>query len=66
MSPAEAWGVYALVLGLDALALVMTWRASKRWPYKLLWTGAVIALPLLGCALWILLGPRPARSRRPS
>ncbi len=47
-----------LVLAGDIWAIINIFQSSASNEKKLLWTVAVVLLPLLGLILWFLLGPR--------
>lgn len=50
-----------LVLALDAWALRQILQGRRSLIAKVIWTIVVLALPLLGFALWTLLGPRTSK-----
>ena len=45
-----------IVLGLDVVALRQIWRSLPRVGWQITWSAIVLVLPLLGFALWTLLG----------
>lgn len=47
-----------LVLVGDIWAIINIFQSSASNGKKLIWTVAVVLLPLLGLILWFLLGPR--------
>jgi succinate dehydrogenase/fumarate reductase cytochrome b subunit len=54
------WGV--LVLIADIWAIVNILQSGADTTKKVVWTVAVILLPVLGLILWYFLGPRTGRS----
>ncbi len=52
-----------LILVGDIWAVINILQSSASIEKKLLWTVAVVLLPLLGLLLWFFLGPRAGRSR---
>ena len=50
------WGL--LILAGDIWAIINIFQSSESNGTKLLWTLAVLLLPLLGLILWFFLGPR--------
>ena len=53
------WGV--LILIGDIWAIINILQSSVSNEKKLIWTIAVVLLPLLGLILWFFLGPRGGR-----
>jgi succinate dehydrogenase/fumarate reductase cytochrome b subunit len=51
-----------LILVGDIWAVINILQSSASIEKKLLWTVAVVLLPLLGLVLWFFLGPRSSRS----
>lgn len=49
-----------LVLILDIVAIVSILQSALSVPMKVLWTLLVLFLPVIGMALWFLIGPRTA------
>jgi len=47
-----------LILAGDIWAIINIFQSSVSNEKKLLWTLAVVLLPLLGLILWFFLGPR--------
>lgn len=56
----SVWSV--LVLIADVWAIVNIMQSGASTGHKVLWTVAVILLPVLGFILWLLLGPRTGKS----
>ena len=54
------WGV--LILAGDIWAIIIILQSSASNEKKLLWTIAVVLLPVLGLILWYFLGPRDGRT----
>lgn len=54
------WGV--LILAGDIWAIISILQSSASNEKKLLWTIAVVLLPVLGLILWYFLGPRDGRT----
>lgn len=54
------WGV--LILAGDIWAIINIFQSSASNEKKLLWTVAVVLLPVLGLILWYFLGPRDAKA----
>ena len=52
-----------LILVGDIWAVINILQSSASIEKKLMWTVAVVLLPLLGLLLWFFLGPRADRSR---
>ena len=50
------WGL--LILAGDIWAIINILQSSESNGKKLIWTLAVLLLPLLGLILWYFLGPR--------
>ena len=50
------WGL--LILAGDIWAIINIFQSSVSNEKKLIWTLAVLLLPLLGLILWFFLGPR--------
>jgi len=55
------WGV--LILAGDIWAIINIFQSSASNEKKLIWTIAVVLLPVLGLILWYFLGPRDGRRR---
>jgi succinate dehydrogenase/fumarate reductase cytochrome b subunit len=53
------WGV--LILAGDIWAVINIFQSSASNEKKLIWTIAVVLLPVLGLILWYFLGPRDSR-----
>jgi hypothetical protein len=51
-----------LILIGDVWAIINIFQSSASNEKKLIWTVAVILLPLLGLILWFFLGPRDRRA----
>jgi hypothetical protein len=47
-----------LILAGDVWAIINIFQSSESNEKKLIWTLAVLLLPLLGLILWFFLGPR--------
>jgi len=47
-----------LVLAADIWAILNVFQSSGSNGTKVVWTLVIIVLPLLGLALWFILGPR--------
>jgi hypothetical protein len=54
------WGL--LVLAGDVWAVINIFQSSASNEQKVIWTLAVVLLPLLGLILWYFLGPRDGRA----
>ena len=54
------WGL--LVLAADIWAIINIFQSSVSNEKKLIWTIAVVLLPVLGFVLWFFLGPRNGKS----
>ena len=54
------WGV--LVLAGDIWAIINIFQSSASNEKKLIWTVAVVLLPVLGLILWFFLGPRDGKT----
>jgi succinate dehydrogenase/fumarate reductase cytochrome b subunit len=54
------WGL--LVLIADVWAIVTILQSSSDTTKKVVWMVVVIVLPVLGFILWLIWGPRTARS----
>jgi succinate dehydrogenase/fumarate reductase cytochrome b subunit len=54
------WGV--LILAADIWAIINIFQSSVSSEKKLIWTLAVVLLPVLGLILWFFLGPREGRA----
>ena len=54
------WGL--LVLAADIWAIINIFQSSVSNEKKLIWTIAVVLLPVLGFVLWFFLGPRNSKS----
>jgi len=54
------WGV--LVLAADIWAIINIFQSPVSNEKKLIWTIAVVLLPVLGLVLWFFLGPRNSKS----
>ena len=50
-----------LILAGDIWAIINIFQSSVSNEKKLIWTIAVVLLPLLGLILWFFLGPRGGR-----
>ena len=62
---ASAWGLSILVVVADAWALAYIVQRRGRPVRRALWAAAVLTLPLLGVAAWLLLGPATLPARAP-
>jgi len=51
-----------LVLAGDIWAIINIFQSSVSNEKKLIWTLAVVLLPLLGLILWFFLGPRGGKA----
>ena len=51
-----------LILAGDIWAIINIFQSSVSNEKKLLWTLAVVLLPLLGLILWFFLGPRGGKA----
>jgi succinate dehydrogenase/fumarate reductase cytochrome b subunit len=51
-----------LVLVADIWAIINVFQSSVTNEKKLVWTVAVVLLPVLGLILWFFLGPRSGKS----
>jgi succinate dehydrogenase/fumarate reductase cytochrome b subunit len=51
-----------LILIADVWAIVNILQSSAETTKKVLWTVLVLVLPVLGFLLWLLMGPRTART----
>ena len=54
-----------IVLVADIYALVKIFGSSASTGSKVLWTLAILILPVLGFILWFLFGPKDNRVDRP-
>lgn len=54
------WGV--LILAGDIWAIINILQSSASKEKKLIWTLAVLLLPVLGLILWYFLGPRDGKA----
>jgi phospholipase D-like protein len=54
------WGL--LILAADIWAIINIFQSSVSNEKKLIWTIAVVLLPVLGLVLWFFLGPRDRKS----
>ena len=54
------WGV--LILAGDIWAIINIFQSSASNEKKLIWTIAVVLLPVLGLILWYFLGPRDGKA----
>jgi succinate dehydrogenase/fumarate reductase cytochrome b subunit len=54
------WGI--LILFADVWAIVNILQSGSETSKKVLWTVLVIVLPVVGFLLWLLMGPRTART----
>jgi hypothetical protein len=54
------WGL--LILAGDIWAIINIFQSSVSSEKKLIWTLAVVLLPVLGLILWYFLGPRDGRT----
>jgi hypothetical protein len=54
------WGV--LILAGDIWAIINIFQSSASNEKKLIWTLAVVLLPVLGLILWYFLGPRDGKA----
>lgn len=52
------WALAVIILLLDLWALASIWRTTKASGTKLGWTVLIVALPLIGLAIWGVAGPR--------
>ena len=51
-----------LILAADIWAIINIFQSSVSNEKKLIWTIAVVVLPVLGLVLWYFLGPRDRKS----
>ncbi len=51
-----------LILAADIWAIINIFQSSVSNEKKLIWTIAVVLLPVLGLVLWFFLGPRDRKS----
>ena len=59
----EVGGVFGLlILIADVWAIIRIAQSRVSPGYKALWIVLVLVLPLLGLVIWLLLGPRDAKS----
>ncbi|WP_270256538.1 PLD nuclease N-terminal domain-containing protein [Kocuria marina] len=73
MDPLVPTAGEAAVLGLGILTVILwavaLWTLSRDRRYtptqRLLWLLAIVAAPIVGSALWLLLGRRPGTDRVP-
>ena len=56
----SVWGV--LILAGDIWAIINILQSTASSEKKLIWTIAVVLLPVLGLILWYFLGPRGGRA----
>ena len=50
-----------LILAADIWAIINIFQSSVSNEKKLIWTIAVVLLPVLGLVLWFFLGPRDSK-----
>lgn len=51
-----------ILLALDIWALISVIGSNETTGKKVIWTIAILLLPLLGFLAWLLFGPRASRS----
>lgn len=51
-----------ILLALDIWALISVIGSNETTGKKVIWVIAILLLPLVGFILWLLFGPRAARS----
>jgi hypothetical protein len=51
-----------LILAGDIWAIINIFQSSASSERKLIWTIAVVLLPVLGLILWYFIGPREAKA----
>ncbi|MGR3273173.1 PLDc_N domain-containing protein [Thalassococcus profundi] len=51
-----------IVLALDIWAIVSVLGSNRSTGAKVLWTLLILVLPILGFIIWLLFGPRSART----
>ena len=56
----SVWGL--LILAGDIWAIVNIFQSSASTEKKVIWTIAVVLLPVLGLILWYFLGPRGGKA----
>lgn len=64
MLVAIAWFIFALIAAFTFAALIDVWQSSKSDELKLLWTIALVAVPVLGLGLYVSQMVRQRSSRR--
>jgi hypothetical protein len=60
VSPSEL-ALVAFITAIDLWSIARIGASEARWPAKGAWVAAVVLLPILGFAAWILSGPKPPR-----
>lgn len=55
------WTLVVLLVVVDAWALGHVWLSTAGRRERLLWTGVIIACPIVGCLFWYVLGPKRRR-----
>lgn len=47
-----------IILALDIYAIIQVWGSGSGTGAKVLWTLAIVLLPVLGLIIWAFVGPR--------
>lgn len=59
MEPTLLWvAMGVIVLLIDLWAIASVWRTTKSSSTKLGWAIVIVALPVIGLAIWGIAGPR--------
>ncbi|NBB11156.1 PLD nuclease N-terminal domain-containing protein [Pseudomonas sp. SLFW] len=59
MEPTLLWvAMGVIVLLVDLWAIASVWRTTKSSSTKLGWAVVIVALPVIGLAIWGIAGPR--------
>ncbi|MDC0737863.1 PLD nuclease N-terminal domain-containing protein [Cognatishimia sp. SS12] len=61
MDVAGIGGFFVLVLNVWAIVSIVGSTASTT--RKVIWTILVLLLPVIGFVIWLVIGPRPAKSK---
>ncbi len=53
------WILVGLLAALDLWSASLVWLSKVPRREKVLWTGVIVACPIVGCLFWFVLGPKP-------
>ncbi|XDA98688.1 PLDc N-terminal domain-containing protein [Sulfitobacter sp. LCG007] len=57
------YGIFGLIILIaDIYAIIQVLGSSASTLAKIIWTIAIIALPVLGLLIWLIAGPRSSRA----